>query len=171
MNIASAAYSAAKTELQGMRGPLRVFVAILFLIVAGDDIEGRLAPVLRDMRLLRADVVHSPTEGRQLCFDYETTKARTGIGTVYVAQVYVNDEMRPVIRGVIHRDGTPFGGRRANSPPQRTVIDYCVSIGHAPETFERLGVRMRIEWEVPWRPWLLRQTFWTDYYPDKPETK
>ena len=171
MNIVCAAYTAAKTEWKGLRWPFRAILAALFILGVGDDIEGRFAPVLTDMRLLRADIHTSPNEGRQLCFDYETTKARAAIGTGYVAQVYVNDELRPVIRGVTHRDGTPFGGRRANALPQRNVVDYCVAIGHAPEKFDRLGIRMRIEWEVPNRPWLLKQTFWTDYRPDDPATK
>lgn len=166
MKLSSMAAESLKKEAQGLRWPLRALVAAIFVVAIGDDIEGRYAPVLRDMRFLRANVSTSPTEGRQLCFDYETTKARWAVGTGYVAQVYVNDEPYPTIRGVTHRDGTPFGGKRANTPPQKTVVDYCVAIGHAPDTFDRLGVRMRIEWEVPWRPWNLRQTFWTDYRPD-----
>lgn len=146
-------------------------VAAIFIMaaIAGPgDIEGIVWPVFSDMKIINVELTDDKINGRRLCYDIDLHKQREARGIYYVAQVYQDDQLHPAIRGVTHRDGTPFGLTRAGTPPQKLLVDFCVSIAHMPEQIKRIGVRMHIEWSVKGRPWAVRQPpIWVDYYSEK----
>lgn len=167
MTLLKTMASVAADEWKGVRFGLVAFMFVIIVLLAGGHIEGRFYPVLTDIKIGKADRT-ADEFGKRICFDISLNKRRRARGVYYVAQVYQDDQLYPAIRGVEHRDGTPFGLHRANSPPTIAIVDFCVNVAHLPEKIERVGIRMFIEWEVPHGLWAVRQApIWIDYYPDK----
>jgi hypothetical protein len=144
----------------------RVVVWATFLIAAGPFIENRYFPVLKNLEISRVQFVPMDgTRGAQICFDYMAEKARPAIGVKYIVEVYHDDYPFPAFRGLTHRDETPYGGVRANTPAGKIVSNGCVAVNDLHGKFSRIGLRLQIDWAVPNRPWIIRQEpIWIDYH-------
>lgn len=171
--VAQAAKEAVVPEAIWIAKALKWFMVATAAMVLMAPIEGHLYPVFTDYRLKKVDVVPMDgNRGEQLCFDYSIRKARWARGTLWMAEVYHDDFPHPVFRGLTHRDGTPYGGGFQNTPPGRYEADGCVAISDLHGSYSRIGIRLQMEFKVPWRLWKVQQPeIWIDYYRDRPATK
>lgn len=161
---AKAIVKAAIPELRFLRWGLMMVMGIVFVLGSGSIIEARIAPIIIYQS---ASSIHQEPDNR-LCWDWHYIKTRRATAFGAYARLYLGDDQNPILVGVEHGDGSPFGtdysdlsGAPISEP---WSVRTCIRVPPSGWSYYRLGVQPVVVYkDNPF--WMVTQYgTWVDYY-------
>jgi len=151
-----------RINLPFLRNAILLLLVAILVNVEGPTFESAVMPVLTDQAVTNV----APDNAGRLCFDWSFHKTRWAIAEGAFARVFIGDEEYPLLVGIEHDDGTPFGQQNSRAIVNGlTQIRACVKIPPLEWAAYRIGVQVEVDYKTEFFPWTSHlESPWIDYY-------